>query len=146
MRPAVLQSCRMRRGRTLSLVPRPSRCTTSTCWNYTSRHPKVGLLEPLGADGCKSCANHEDSVEYSAAHEESLTTDLFAVSESVSLHNPTDSTATVRVAVDQIGQDVVGNGGDVVDTLPDREATMVFTLQWDDRWLVTEIQAQLESR
>nr|WP_306239254.1 DUF6318 family protein [Ornithinimicrobium cryptoxanthini] len=114
--------------------------------NYTSRHPEVGLLEPLGADGCKSCVNHEDSVAYSQQHQETLAKDLFLVAESISLHNPSASTATVRVAVEQIGQDVTDGAGDVVDRIESRTATMVFTLTWTDAWQVDEIQVQLEGQ
>ena len=112
--------------------------------NYTSRHPEVGLLEPLAAEGCKSCANHEDSVAYSEEHKERLSADLFEVFESIALHNPTESKATVRVAVSQVGQDVLGEDNKVVDQIQDREATMVFTMTWRDGWLVDEIQAQLD--
>nr|WP_281496938.1 DUF6318 family protein [Ornithinimicrobium sp. F0845] len=111
--------------------------------NYTSRHPEVGLLEPLATDNCEACENHEASVAYSAEHKETIAQNLFEVSDSVSLHNPTDSVANIRVEVAQVGQDVVDQDGQVVDRLGDHLATMSFSLVWDGGWKVEDLRAEL---
>src|SRR5690606_1136375 len=80
--------------------------------NYTSRHPEVGLLEPLAAEGCKSCANHEDSVEYMVEHGETMEEDGLEVLDSVSLHEPANSVATVRIRTLQVEQSVLGPDGE----------------------------------
>lgn len=108
--------------------------------NYTSKHPEVGLLGPLGADDCGSCQNRESSVAYSLEHGERMMKDLFTVGDSVSLHDPAGSSALVRVNVTQVGQDVIADGGEVVDTIEDRQATLVFDLTWSDGWNIQEIQ------
>lgn len=107
--------------------------------NYTSRYPEVGLLGALSSDGCASCRNREDSVAYSSEHGERMERDLFAVIESVPLHSPADSSAIVRVGVQQIAQDVFDEDDSVVDTIDDREATLVFELAWSGEWLVDEV-------
>ena len=47
--------------------------------NYTGRHPEEGLLEPLAAEGCKSCANHEEAVAYGVEYGDYLLEDTFVL-------------------------------------------------------------------
>src|SRR5699024_9865753 len=102
--------------------------------NYTGKYPEIGILEPLSADSCESCTNHEDSVSYSAKHHETLRGNIFAISDSVALHDPTNSVADVRLQVTQLSQDVLDADGNVVDTIEEKDATMVLGLTWDQEW------------
>lgn len=111
--------------------------------NYTSRHPEVGLLASVSSESCSSCSNRESSVSYSAEHGEQMKEDLFIVGDSVSLHDPSASTAMVRIDVEQVGQDVVNGDGDVVDTITKQHATLVFDLSWSNRWSVDEIRVDV---
>lgn len=113
--------------------------------NFTSRTPTPGLIEKLSAGGCLSCENRANSVRYSADNHEHTERDLFDVNDSVALYDPGRSTAVVRVDVQQIAQDVFSAEGDVVDTIDEQSATLVFDLAWDAGWSVTEIQVDLPS-
>lgn len=112
--------------------------------NYTSKFPEVGLLEPLAADGCASCENHEAAVSYMVEHGEWMEQDGLEVKDSVSLHRPGDSEANVRVQVRQVPQEVFGKDGEVTDEIGEQEVVMDFELSWvDNSWTVLEIRVDL---
>ncbi|WP_109472952.1 DUF6318 family protein [Ornithinimicrobium cavernae] len=108
--------------------------------NYTGRYPEVGLLEPFASETCKSCANHEDSVAYMVEHGETMEKDGLDVGTSVSLHQPADSEALVRVPITQVPQPVLGPEQEITDEIDKIDATMVFDLEWQqDHWIIREI-------
>lgn len=107
--------------------------------NQLGREPRSGILEPLSADGCKSCANREEAVRYSETHDEHIDGETFEVVDSVALHNPSTNRAEVRVQVKQPELNVRNQGGDVVRTVPASEGTLVFDLAWDQAWFIQEI-------
>lgn len=107
--------------------------------NATGIEPETGVLEPLGADGCESCTNYEEAIARSVEEGEVLREDIFEVGEAVSLHSPSDSTASVRVAIDQIEQDTYNADGEVVTNVPAESVTLVFSLTYQDGWLVEEV-------
>lgn len=114
--------------------------------NYTGRYPEVGLLEPLAAEGCLSCSNHEDAVAYMVDHGESVELDGLEVGEVAPLHKPGEGLARVRVPTSQAAQPVLGNDGEIVDNVPAMDATLVLDLVWNDGWLVSEIRVDLGQR
>ena len=110
--------------------------------NATGIEPETGVLETLGADGCESCDNYEETITRSAEEGEFLRGDIFDVGETVSLHSPSDSTANVRVAINQIEQDTYDADGEVVTNVPADSTTLVFSLSYQDGWLVNEVRAE----
>lgn len=107
--------------------------------NQTGKRPEVGVLEPLGADGCKSCQNHEESVTYAAEHGQTLQGDTFEIDQSSALYYPEGQSAVVRVDVTQPEQHYFQDGEPTDRKLDAARATLVFRLVWDDGWLVQEI-------
>lgn len=67
--------------------------------NYTGMNPETGVLEPLAADGCKSCENHEASVAYGVENGDYLLNETFEVRDTVALFDASSSTATVRASI-----------------------------------------------
>lgn len=106
--------------------------------NYTGMHPETGLLEPLGADGCKSCANHEESVTYGVEEGDYLQSATFLADDADVL--VTDNAARVSVPIEQQAQSYLNDGVAIDRKLEAAEATLVFRLAWDDGWQVSEIQ------
>src|SRR5690606_145283 len=96
-----------------------------------------GLLEPLAADGCKSCENHEESVAYGVETGEHLRGNTFEPGEAQG--TLAGEAARVEVPVQQPAQAYVRDGEEVDRNLEQAAATLVFRLTWDDGWTVTEI-------
>lgn len=105
--------------------------------NYTGQHPEEGLLEPLAADGCKSCDNHEQAVSYGVESGDYLLEDTFDIGTPDVIF--TEDSARVAVPVTQREQDFYRNGKPLSRTSESAEATLVIRVQWDDPWAVSEI-------
>ena len=110
--------------------------------NYTAQSPEVGVFPSLSSQSCEVCTRYEETVAYSAEHNEIATGDIVAIEDSVALYSPVDSTANVRVAVRQIEQDFVNSEGDVVDHVDETGVTMAFTLAYDDGWTVESLRIE----
>ncbi|GGK67812.1 DUF6318 family protein [Ornithinimicrobium pekingense] len=109
--------------------------------NYTGMDPQSGLLEPLAADGCDSCENHEATVLYSEQHDETLTGELWTPNAVTSVVH-SDEQAVIRVPVEQHAVDVLNNAGEVTDTTDSGQYVLVFELEPADPWLVRGIQVE----
>ena len=105
--------------------------------NYTGRHPTQGLLEPLAQEGCQSCANRVDAVEYGVEHGDHLREDTFRPGEPTTLL--TADTARVAIPVEQLAQDFYRGDNVIERSMTAQEATLVIRLDWDSGWLISEI-------
>ena len=106
--------------------------------NYKGMHPQTGLLEPLGADGCKSCANHEETVQYSVEHSEVLSAPLWSPNDTKATLFAADD-AVVHVDVKQHALEVLDASGSAVDKVPAGNYELVFELQPADPWRIKSI-------
>ncbi|WP_151524221.1 DUF6318 family protein [Serinicoccus kebangsaanensis] len=105
--------------------------------NYTGKSPETGLLEPLAAEGCESCVNHEESVAYGVENGDYLEQDTFQIGDPETIF--TGDGARVAVPVEQVEQPYLRDGEPTDRTLPQASATLVVRAQWSDGWLVESI-------
>lgn len=105
--------------------------------NYTGRYPEVGVLEPLAAESCESCRNHEESVSYSVENEEYLKEDTWELGDPETIF--TGDGARVAVPVQQPEQSYYKDGEALAETLPEDSATLVVRVIWQDEWLIETI-------
>lgn len=106
--------------------------------NYTGTDPELGLLEPLAAESCTSCANHEESVAYAVENGQYLALEPLKIDKPTSIF--TGDTSRVSIPVEQVAQAYLGEDGNPTDRdLPGEVATLVVRVLWEDGWLVSEI-------
>ncbi|OLT18315.1 hypothetical protein BJF80_15990 [Serinicoccus sp. CUA-874] len=105
--------------------------------NYAMSNPEVGLLEPLALDGCETCDNFEELVEYGANQEEVLAEPMAEVGEVTSIF--TDDSARVAIPVTQNAQPFLRDGQAVDRALEEQELSLIVRLQWEDAWRVSTI-------
>lgn len=105
--------------------------------NYTGKHPTEGLLDPLGAEGCKSCDNHETAVSFGVQNGDYLLEDTFDIGEPNTIF--TGDSGRVAVPVVQRAQDFYRDGEAIDRSSESAEATLVIRVQWDGGWTVSEI-------
>lgn len=105
--------------------------------NYTGMNPEVGLLEPLGADTCQSCDNHEESVVYGVDNGDYLLQDTFTLGPPETVF--TGEGARVSVPATQEEQDFYRGGEPIDRSVEHAEGTLVVRVVWQDGWLVNEI-------
>lgn len=105
--------------------------------NYTGRYPEEGLLEPLAAEGCKSCANHEEAVAYGVEYGDYLLEDTFVLGAADTIF--TGEGARVSIPITQPEQTFYRDD-EPIDRVADfAEATLIVRVTWDDAWAVSEI-------
>lgn len=108
--------------------------------NYSTQAPESGLLEPYGLDSCQSCANLAGLSADMIERGERLAGPLLEIR---SIHALTSGTQTgiVTAEVTQTGVERVDQDGNVVSAGGERrEATFVFTMNFDAGWSVELIQ------
>lgn len=106
--------------------------------NYTGQHPQTGHLEPLGAEGCKSCRNYEDNVE--TLVEQGQRNDGPALTISGTNGIGSSATTIVLADIEQLDYDVLDTSGDKVRSYESRSGQLKFTLEPAEPWLVAEVQ------
>lgn len=105
--------------------------------NYTGMHPETGLLEPLGAEGCKSCDNHEDAVAYGVEHGDYLEQDTFTLDTPMTIF--TEDSARVAIPAVQQAQTFYRDGQEIDREIEQEEASLIVRVVWDGGWKVSEI-------
>lgn len=106
--------------------------------NETGKHPKVGVLEPLALSTCKSCAAFADSVKQLQRKGNRYTTDTFAVNHT---QIPGQDQSITELVCSQYEVKEVDRTGRVVNTTAAvRKFGLVFYLEWQRAWRVSEIQ------
>lgn len=110
--------------------------------NYTGIQPQPGLLEEHSSEECGACLNHEQSVVDALGSGEMLNRDIWRVEDVVTLHQPGLSTASSRIEITQMQQDVLDASGEPVDRVEEAHGVLVFDLSYDSRWQIQEIAFQ----
>ncbi|KUG53620.1 hypothetical protein AVL62_02230 [Serinicoccus chungangensis] len=105
--------------------------------NYTGVQPELGLLEPLAADDCESCRNHEDSVSFSVENGDYLAEPPLSIGDPSSIF--TGESSRVAVPVEQNAQAYLRDGEETDRVLGDEAVTLIIRTVWNDGWLVEEI-------
>lgn len=112
--------------------------------NETSIHPKVGMLEPLAMDSCKSCDNQEKTVRELVRDDQRFTMRQMDV---ISTRVLGGSTGTTQVELHgyEPNVDIVDNRGNSVESYPEvKNQGMVFELKWTPNgWRVVTIKTMM---
>ncbi|WP_194288639.1 DUF6318 family protein [Ornithinicoccus halotolerans] len=106
--------------------------------NAASQDPSTPALDELAEPDCKTCANFNDSV--TALAEQGHRTEGPIAEPVNAVTTLRDSTARSSIRIRQLGPAVINESGEVVRPSQDaKEVELVFRLQHDGSWKVTEI-------
>ncbi|GGB23189.1 hypothetical protein GCM10011492_11310 [Flexivirga endophytica] len=108
--------------------------------NRTAQRPKVGELEPLALDGCKTCDNHENTVQELVEKNQHFAGKELVI-DGTEIYHWDSSSSKVKVMITEPAVNIVDATGSVVrsyDRLTGQG--MVFELHWGSAgWRVAAI-------
>lgn len=110
--------------------------------NKVGQAPKVGVLEPLALPSCKTCGNHQSTVESLVDENEKFSGPQAVVGEGMVL--PIKDAMMVRVGLKPLATNIVDKEGNLVEKLPtDTTSAVVLGLKWQSGWRVSEMKAEV---
>ena len=109
---------------------------------YTT--PQAGLIAPLSASSCKTCATFEGNAQkYVDLHQRHSIEPVRLIEVDLAKDTPSTATQTVDVLFQQRPAQILQSDGSVVETLKDRQILFAVDLTWSDAsWLASSIQVR----
>jgi len=109
---------------------------------YTT--PQAGLIAPLSASSCKTCATFEGNAQkYVDLHQRHSMEPVRLIEVALAKDTPPTATQTVDVLFQQRPSQILQSDGSIVETLKDRQILFAVDLNWSDAsWLASSIQVR----
>lgn len=109
--------------------------------NETALHPKVGVLEPLALDTCKTCDNHEKTVRELVRDKQHFSKPEMSIT-STSIVGDSEVATFVELHGHEPKVDIVDDTGQSVQSFPEvKDQGLSFNLKWTPNgWRVVKLE------